>query len=145
MEPVILMVSCGNDPEVYDLEVMPDVLICDLSDAIASALQWKGTYDIEVSGTGRRLASQQCLADADIWDGARIRLVPSNRPARRSIQLESQSQVSSPSMGTGPVVDWQPIRGQESKEIAATPAPVPPPSSPILGWRHPAPPKEEKP
>lgn len=144
MEPVILMVSRDNDLEVYDLEVMPDVLISDLADAIASALQWPGTYDIEVSG--QRLTVQQCLADANVWDGAKLRLVPSNRPVRRSFTGDSPAaqQATVQPAGSGPVINWQPMQLQESKETLPASSPVPPPSSPLKGWRQPEPSKEKK-
>lgn len=149
MEPVILMVSRGNDPEVYDIEVMPDVPICDLADAIASAMQWQGTYDIEVSGTGKPLAPQQCLADAGVWDGARLRLTPSARPTRRMISVASQQgDAASQDQGvqteraqapdTGPVSEWKQIQTPDADSPTNTPAPAPPPSTPIVGWRQPS-------
>ncbi len=81
MDPVILMVGRINEG-VHDIEVMPDIPAVDLADAIALAFGWSGTYDLQIDG--KMLAAHQTLAEADIWDGSRLLLVTSNRPARQT-------------------------------------------------------------
>lgn len=124
MDAVIIMVSCDSAPGVVDLEVMPDVPAQLLAEAIASALQWQGEFDLELFGTGRRLNPQQTLAEANIWDGAHLRLIRSNRSAR-----------SQPGQFTA-----QPaLVGMQSQPepAGAAPAPASPPVSPLIGWRKP--------
>lgn len=136
MEPVIIMVSCGNSPEVFDIEVMPDTPAVDLADAIGSALKWAGTYDIEIGSSGRKMNAQQCLAEVGLWDGARLRLVPSNRPARRAIMPENM-QPYNKQTDANAVVDAQPNQPGGNGLASGSAVPAPPPSSPLLGWKQP--------
>lgn len=137
MEPVIIMVSCGNSPEVFDIEVMPDTPAVDLADAIASALKWAGSYDIEIESGGRKMNAQQCLAEVGLWDGARLRLVPSNRPARRPIMPENMQPYNKQIENADAVVDLQSNQAGGDSLASGSAVPAPPPSSPLLGWKQP--------
>lgn len=136
MEPVIVMVSCGNSSEIFDIEVMPDVPAVDLADAIASALKWAGTYDIEIGTGGRKMNAQQCLAEVGLWDGARLRLVPSNRPARRSVMPDNMQSLNKQAENAS-VVAPQPVEAGGDAPSGGTAIPAPPPSSPLIGWKQP--------
>lgn len=103
MDPVIIMVGRNDKEGVQDIEIMPDIPSDELADAIAEALGWAGTYDIQVNG--RLLGRHQTLAEADAWDGSELTLIGSSRPARiktppnsttgyRVLKVSSQTQNS---------------------------------------------------
>ncbi len=125
MELVILMVSSDRGQGTVDLEVMPDVPCEELAEAIANALKWPGVYDIEVVTSGKRLSSTQSLSDANVWDGAHIRLVQSTRPPRKAAAASAQRP------GT-----IQPPPDAARTAPGNSPAPAPS-VTPVVGWRHP--------
>jgi len=105
MERVIVSVQRGNDEK--DLEVPSDITVRALLQELSFAFGWEDRYNLEARPPGRLLRPEETLAQAGVWDGARLILVAGK------------------SEGRGPGVD-RGHRGPQEK---------PPEQGPLQGWR----------
>jgi hypothetical protein len=113
MDPVIVMVGRSNEG-VNDIEIMPDVPAGQLADAIAAALGWDGTYDIQINGS--ILDERQTLAEVEAWDGSELLMVVSNRQQRPKTPIDPTSgyrilRASAQTNLVSPVTDQQKTDG----------------------------------
>jgi hypothetical protein len=73
MERIIVSVQRGNDEK--DLEVPSDITVRALLQELSFALGWEDGYSLEAHPLGRLLRPEETLAQAGVWDGARLILV----------------------------------------------------------------------
>lgn len=167
MDAVILMVGRLSEPIIYDIEIMPDIPMAELVDAIAQAFRWEGNYVVEVAATGQRVPPENTLADANAWDGTHLRFIPiagtrkseqnsisegentanSNQPLAGMRELGVPNSPQSHSVANRdnnggdthvPVSKWKKIsNSNDDKEITHEP------DSPIKGWKLTNKPKKE--
>jgi len=105
MERIIVSVQRRNDEK--DLEVPSDITVWTLLQELSFALGWEDGYSLEAHPPGRLLRPEETLAQAGVWDGARLILVAGK------------------SGGRGPGVDHG-HRGPQEQ---------PPEQDPLQGWR----------
>jgi pSer/pThr/pTyr-binding forkhead associated (FHA) protein len=90
---VIVSVKRKDEGRSYDLEVPAEIPMIELSQLVAEALNWPNTssdetisYFVYASPPGRRLRSNECLADAEVWDGAELTFEPSAQAQTLSVK-----------------------------------------------------------
>lgn len=109
MQRVIVTVKRQNEARVRDLEVPTDIAAAQLAQTIAHTLNWDinlagaaTQYQIEahIAGRpGRILPPDETLANAGVWDGAWLVLMPQGA-ARSTIPTQSPGAVA-PATPTG--------------------------------------------
>ncbi|MFN3761979.1 MAG: EsaB/YukD family protein [Anaerolineae bacterium] len=72
MERVIVSLSRRREEGELDLEVPADILVGTLTQEIALALGWGDRGEIYADPPGRILYPHETLAQAGVWDGARL-------------------------------------------------------------------------
>jgi len=132
VERVIVSLIRRGEGKELDLEVPVDIPAGALVQEIALALGWDDCSEIYADPPGRVLQPSETLAQAGVWDGARLFLQP------RGMAGGPSSPPAPPAPGgEGPVQGWRPLDlGQAPGASPPTP-PGPPSPSPSGGfvWR----------
>ncbi len=104
MERIIVTLR-SEDGQELDLEVPRDVCADDLVRELVLAFGLSGHFQVFADPPHRLLAPQETLAQAGVWDGARLTLTAGGRmPASHPVA------VPPPNIPTGgPVAGWRPL------------------------------------
>ncbi len=133
MERIIVTVQRRGESQECDLELPADLSAEALVRELSLAWGWRESYEVYAQPPDRLLAPHETLAQARVWDGARLILHPSGMGRSAPQGAVSPPQASSaPSPPGGPVKGWRPLGvtvGQPSVE------PEPPPSSGGYTWK----------
>ncbi len=132
MERIIVSLSRRGDGQELDLEVPVDLPVGTLIQEIGLALGWGDRGEIYADPPGRILYPHETLAQAGVWDGARLLFQeqgyggPPPSPPR-----------STPPGGEGPVRGWRPLDLGQPPISSSPPAPdtSSPPSSGGFVWK----------
>ncbi len=126
MERVIVSLSRRREEGELDLEVPADIPVGTLVQEIALALGWRDQGQIYADPPGRILYPYETLAQAGVWDGARL-------------LFQEQGDGSPPRLpgGEGPVQGWRPLDLGQPPISSSSPAPdtSSPPSSGGFVWK----------
>jgi len=133
MERIIVTVQRRGESQECDLEVPADLSAEALVRELSLAWGWGEIYEVYAQPPDHLLAPHESLAQAGVWDGARLILQPAGagRPAPQEAGAPTQVPPLSPPP-PGPVKGWRPLGvtvGQPSVE------PEPPPSSGGYTWK----------
>jgi len=123
MEFIIVTLKKEEDANELDLEVPRQMR---LVQELALALGWSGDYRVFANPPARLLAPHETLAQAGVWDGARLILTRGGY-----IPVESMVSVTTPAPTPppgGPLGGWRPLDLGNQPPLAS-----PPPSSPSSG------------
>ena len=114
MDRITVTVRRKDGAQEHDLEVSSEVSAKRLAELVARALHWDSDapdaveYEIVAEPPGRALDPGESLADAGVWDGARLVFqLPSEEPAARA---ESAASARSPAADNDqPINGWRPL------------------------------------
>ena len=102
MKRVIVTVKRSEETTYRDLEVPAEVKVGQLCELIAKALQWENDsdgqsvgYEIRAEPLGRRLHSDESLADAGVWDGAWLIFQPIGGIGQQNADLKPPKEQAS--------------------------------------------------
>lgn len=131
MERLIVSISRRGEGEL-DLEVPADLPVGDLIQELTLALGWDQRGQIYADPPGRVLAPNETLAQAGVWEGARL-----------LFQSQEDHGGPRPSLpppappGEGPVRGWRPLDlGQPSGSRSPSPSDAPfPTASGSFVWK----------
>lgn len=136
MERVIVTLSRPGEGKELDLEVPLDIPIGTLIQEVALALGWDSRNVMYADPPGRVLQPYETLAQAGVWDGAR--LLFQEQASYTGGPPPPPLPSSAPSSGgEGPVRGWRPLDPGQPPAPSPPPVPDAPPSSSPGGfvWR----------
>jgi hypothetical protein len=132
VERIIITVKRQGESQEYDLELPADLSAEALVRELSLIWGWKEAYEVYAQPPGRLLAPHETLAQAGVWDGARLLLQPPDKGKLAPQRAAVSSQTPSPLTQEGPVVRWRPL----GVAIEQPPAePESPPSSGGYTWK----------
>ena len=114
MESAIVTIQREGEAWVQDIEVPLDMSASELAQQLALALGWPGDLEIYAVPPQRVLAPHETLAQAGVWDGARLIFRPSSRGGRGAGQTAPTSSPTTTAPPAGPVSGWRPLDGPAS-------------------------------
>lgn len=129
MERVIVSIA-GPAKGELDLEVPADIPVSALIQEMALALGWDIQGGLYADPPGRVLSLHEALAQAGVWDGAR--LVFQTQGSYGSPPPSPLSSPPPPGRGESPVQGWRPL-DLEQLPVSPAPSAPEPPSPPSTG------------
>ncbi len=131
MEHIIVSLR-KEDGQELDLEVPREVRAADLVEELALSFGLSGAYyQIHADPPNRLLAPHETLAQAGVWDGARLTLTWGGHVPSAPSSVAPPPAPNLPPVG-GPVAGWRPL------DLGGQPppsAPASPPSSGGFTWK----------
>jgi len=133
MERIIVTVKRQDESQERDLELPADLSAEALIHELSLAWGLRESHEVYAQPPDRLLAPHETLAQAGVWDGARLILRPSGEgwSATRGAVAPPQAPSLSPPL-QGPVKGWRPLGVTAGQPPAA---PEPPPSSGGYTWK----------